>query len=114
MSKFKNAFIKIGRKFEAEYREKELSNVLEIAQFDQIKQPDLTKLQNMVIVMPAISFNSGGGSSILRIGTFIAKHGVQVFYVAYNSDGIKTSEAVAKKAINEFNGKYLTYNDAKK
>lgn len=113
MSKFKNAFIKIGRKFESEYRERELSKVLEIAQFDKIVQPKLTKIQTMVIVMPAISFNSGGGSSILRIGASIAKHDVQVYYVAYNSDDIKTSESVAKKAISEFKGNYLTYNDAK-
>lgn len=95
-------------------RAKELYNILENANFDEVTQQKPTKIDNIAFVMPCIDPTSGGGSSILRIGTFFSSKGANVYYICYNEDDIEKLQKNAEFNVKNFKGKYLTTNDSRK
>lgn len=112
MDKLNHIMERVGSLLIENNRKKSINDILEIAEFGKIKQPSLNKLETMVIVLPKLKFSSGGGSSIIRIGNYLAKQGIKVYYVAYNNDDVTSLTKSATASIKDFSGVYLTYNEA--
>lgn len=104
---------RIGYLFINQNRKEYLNNILNIAEFEMIDQPSITKINSIVIVLPRLNFSSGGGSSIIRIGNYLSKKGIKVFYVSYENDDVAGLTKSAKSSMKDFSGCYLTYEEAK-
>jgi len=94
---------------------KRVSRFLENCSFDSISNSDMpNKVNTMAIVMPFIGVTSGGGSSILRIGTSIANRGIELTYLVLGNMSQKDIEELKQNAsisIPNYQGTFKRFED---
>ena len=67
--------------------------------------------KDILFVMPTIYPHSGGETSILRLSTFLANNGYNVFYACYDNDNIEEMEANCKINLKNYKGTFLRMSD---
>lgn len=97
-------------------KEKEsfLFKTIQLASFNRVANEIPVKGNTVAFVIPEIGKTAGGGSSILRIGTYLSKHGFNVLYVVYNSNDLKRIQLQATNNIGHNNLEFLCFDDAQK
>lgn len=90
-------------------------NLLENSSFDSVSNPAMPReVKTMAIVMPFIGVTSGGGSSILRIGTSIANRGIELTYLVQGNKSQKDIEELKQNAsisIPNYQGTFKRFED---
>lgn len=61
----------------------------------------------ILIVISEMVKNSGGHTSILRIGTQLAKYGYDVTYLSLGNQSVKKMDKIAKENLNDYQGKFV-------
>lgn len=108
----KNNIMRYGRYLIRQQKKEQLEKILQIADFSKENNIVPKKIEKILFVVPYLGSNSGGGSSILRIGTYLASKGLNVKYVCYDSNDIDVLSQNAEKNVHGYKGEYIRYNDA--
>lgn len=90
----------------------EVFKVMDIAEFDPVENIKPKQFKSILIVMPTIYQNSGGETSVLRVGSYFGEKGVQVFYSSYNNDNCDLMYNNAKQNLKSLKGKFITLSEA--
>ena len=92
-----------------------LCRFLEDSSFDPISNPEMPKeVKTMAIVLPLLTMSSGGGSSILRIGTYVASKGVELTYLVQGHkthEDIETLKKNASISIPDYKGTFKLFEE---
>lgn len=95
-------------------KEKEdlLIDTIKIANYDVVNNDSSIKGRKIGIVVPEIGETAGGGSSILRVGTYLKKNGFGVIYIVYNTDDVKKAKKRADVNIGNSISEFVGFKDA--
>ena len=87
-----------------------IDNIMRFVSFEKIVSTKPVK-KDILFVMPTIYPHSGGETSILRLSTFLANNGYNVFYACYDNDNIEEMEANCKINLKNYKGTFLRMSD---
>jgi hypothetical protein len=70
--------------------------------------------KSIIFVLPSIITFSGGTTSVLRIGSYLATKGKAVYFTSYENQTSEEMEQNAKTDLNDLQGHFITFADAQK
>jgi glycosyltransferase involved in cell wall biosynthesis len=70
--------------------------------------------KSIIFVLPSIITFSGGTTSVLRIGSYLARKGKDVYFTSYENQTSEQMEQNAKTDLKDVQGSFITFADAQK
>ena len=89
-----------------------IKKVLEIATFNSVNNVKPIKIRTIAIVVPELHKFTGGHTSIIRLGSLLARKGFDVSYVSYVNQSINEMQEVLKANYSSAQGNCISYHDA--
>lgn len=87
-------------------QQKRMDNIMRSVSFEKmISAKPINK--DILFVMPTIYPHSGGETSILRLSTFLANNGYNVFYSCYDNDNIEEMGKNCRINLKDYKGTFL-------
>lgn len=113
MKKIKKYFMSYCRYTLRKEKEDFLKKTISLVDFDSINNSLPVIGKTIGIVVPEIGENAGGGSSILRIGTYLKNNNFNIIYIVYNSNDLKNTKKSADANIGNNLSEFVLFKDAK-
>ena len=71
-----------------------------------------TKFDSILFLLPPVDEHSGGETSVIRLGTFLAQNGKTVYYSNYLNQDLGDMKKNMERALSGYKGQVITYQDA--
>lgn len=113
MKNLKKQLKKISDKMMSVHENSVINEIIKITDFQEIKNEPIESLKTVGIVITSMEAYAGGHTSILRLGTNLAKKNLDVHYIYTGKTDLATIEENAKINLKKYQGNFVKLEDVK-